>query len=112
MDYTQNLGYCKDNTHHYYSTAKSAFNNLNTHQRSLFVGNSAYASEFARLSAWASANGESFNSNNQLSQRVNLLNSPIILEKNNSIIVLVILTLVGVAAIGAHIYISKRKSSR
>ncbi len=112
MDYTQNLGYCKDNTHHYYSTAKSAFNNLNTHQRSLFVGNSAYASEFARLSAWASANGESFNSNNQLSQRVNLLNSPIILEKNNSIIVLVILTLVGVTAIGVHIYISKRKSSR
>ena len=112
MDYTQNLGYCKDNSHHYYSTAKSAFNNLNTHQRSLFVGNSAYASEFDRLSSWASANGESFNSNNQLSQRSSLINSPVIFEKNSSIIALVLLTFVGIGAIGAFIYTNKKKSSK
>ena len=66
-DYNENLGYCKDNTHHYYQDAKSAFNNLNTHQRELFSSNSAYASEKARLVAWATANNESLNQNNILS---------------------------------------------
>ena len=66
MDYTENLGYCKDNEHHYYSTAKTAFNALNTHQRSLFTSNSAYSTEWARLSTWASKNGESLNGSNKL----------------------------------------------
>ena len=66
MDYVDNLGYCKDNEHHYYSTAKAAFNQLNDHQRKLFTGNVAYSNEWARLQAWAIANGETLNSNNQL----------------------------------------------
>lgn len=74
MDYVDNLGYCKDNEHHYYSTAKTAFNSLNEHQRTLFTTNSAYASEWARLSSWASANGDSLNSNAQLAAfRINLI---------------------------------------
>ena len=68
MNYTENLGYCNDSEHHYYSTAKAAFNNLNQHQRSLFTSNSAYSIEFARLKAWAKANGESFSASNLLSQ--------------------------------------------
>ena len=68
MNYTENLGYCNDSEHHYYSTAKTAFNSLNEHQRSLFTSNSAYSIEFARLEAWAKANGESFNASNILSQ--------------------------------------------
>ena len=40
MDYTDNLGYCSDSTHHYYSSAKDAFNLLNDHQRKLFTTNS------------------------------------------------------------------------
>lgn len=66
MDYTENLGYCKDNEHHYYSSAKSAFNGLNDHQRTLFTTNSAYLSEWTRLSTWASKNGDTLNSSSIL----------------------------------------------
>ena len=92
MDYVTNLGYCKDNEHHYYTSAKSAFNSLSEHQISLFVTNSAYSNEFARLSAWASANGESFKNDNTLSSNGYnaLMNSNII---DNKIIALLVISL-------------------
>ena len=110
MDYVQNLGYCKDNQHHYYSSAKSAFNSLNTHQRKLFVENSAYSSEYTRLSAWASANGESLNSSNQFGQHPNSSIFKIGSEQNNAYILIIILSLVGLSTIGLCLYIRKRKS--
>ena len=109
MDYTQNLGYCKDNTHHYYSTAKAAFNALNTHQRSLFVNNSAYATEWARLAAWASANGESINSNNQLTQRTSLAAIQEIAANSNIIVLMAVILVVGISAIGMYVYINKKR---
>ena len=66
MDYTENLGYCNDSEHHYYATAKAAFNALNKHQRSLFTGNSAYLAEWTRLETWASKNGDSLTNDNLL----------------------------------------------
>lgn len=66
MDYVDNLGYCNDSEHHYYSTAKSAFNGLNDHQRTLFTSNSAYLVEWTRLSTWASKNGDTLNSSSFL----------------------------------------------
>ncbi|MBQ6921255.1 MAG: S8 family serine peptidase [Bacilli bacterium] len=66
MDYVDNLGYCNDSEHHYYSTAKSAFNGLNNHQRTLFTSNSAYLVEWTRLSTWASKNGDTLNSSSFL----------------------------------------------
>lgn len=70
-DYTENKGWCKDTEHNYYGKntslgAKAAFNNLNAHQRELFTTNSAYTSEWARLSAWAEANGDSLKATNIL----------------------------------------------
>lgn len=66
MDYVDNLGYCNDSEHHYYSTAKSAFNGLNDHQRTIFTTNSAYLTEWTRLSTWASKNGDTLNSSSFL----------------------------------------------
>ena len=109
MDYTQNLGYCKDNTHHYYSTAKAAFNALNTHQRSLFVNNSAYAAEWARLAAWANANGESINSNNQLTQRTSLVAIQEIATNSNIIVLMAVILVVGISSIGMYVYINKKR---
>ena len=70
-DYTESKGWCKDTEHNYYGKntstgAKAAFNALNAHQRELFTTNSAYASEWARLSAWAEANGDSLKATNIL----------------------------------------------
>jgi len=109
MDYVQNLGYCKDNEHHYYSSAKTAFNALNTHQRSLFTGNSAYTSEWARLSAWATANGESLNVSNQLAAN-NIINPlAISTEGKSTLIIVLIVSLVGVSIIGGYFFIKKKK---
>lgn len=107
MDYTQNLGYCKDNTHHYYSSAKAAFNNLNTHQRSLFTSNSAYSSEYARLSAWASFNGESLNINNQFARNSN---SPIFISEHpNAFLVLSISLAISLVSITGYIIYKKKR---
>lgn len=112
MDYTENLGYCKDSTHHYYSTAKSAFNNLNTHQRSLFTSNSAYTNEWERLSTWAEKNGDTLNNNNLLAQASNYQKFAGIPEKNNTLIILIsIISMVGIASIGACLYIQKHKKN-
>ena len=99
MDYTSNLGYCKDSEHHYYTSAKSAFNSLNTHQRTLFTSNSAYALEWARLSAWATANGESLNSSNQLSasNKMRLLSG----INNNFVSIIVFVSLTSLTLFGA-----------
>ena len=109
MDYAENLGYCNDTEHHYYSSAKDAFNALNTHQRSLFTSNSAYLTEWTRLSTWASKNGESLNGSNLLAAaKIN----PVIannISNTNTAIIVVVITLTSLAIIGGYIYLRKRK---
>lgn len=107
-DYVENLGYCKDNEHHYYSTAKAAFNSLNTHQRSLFTSNSAYANEWARLSNWASFNGDTLNGSNQLSlaPKTTLINS---VNSDGSVAIIVIISIMSLSALGGYIYLKRRK---
>ncbi len=65
-DYAENLGYCKDVSHHYYADAKAAFNALFPEQRSLFASEDTYAAARARLQNWAAANGDVFDVNNTL----------------------------------------------
>lgn len=113
MNYVENLGYCKDAEHHYYSNAKTAFNALNEHQRSLFTGNSAYASEFARLSAWATANGESLNSSNLLSKSPTMSVLSILNNNNNqlAIILLVVVGTISLSAIGGYFYFHRKREN-
>lgn len=111
MDYVENLGYCSDSEHHYYSTAKTAFNALNTHQRSLFTSNSAYLTEWTRLSTWASKNGDSLNSNNQLSKGVIANPISIINGKTDTVTVVIIASIFafGFASVAGYYFFSKRK---
>lgn len=111
MDYVQNLGYCKDSEHHYYSSAKSIFNALNEHQRTLFTTNSAYLTEWTRLSTWASKNGEALNGSNQLAKSTNIVN-PILTVNNDSmtnISLVVVISFVGLSIIVGYFFTSKRK---
>ena len=110
MDYTENLGYCKDNEHHYYSTAKNAFNNLNDHQRTLFTSNSAYLVEWTRLSTWASKNGDSLNQNKKL--EVGIINPVLSIISDNSfdlIITLITISIASISICGYFILHKKRK---
>ena len=110
MDYVENLGYCSDDTHHYYSTARNAFNSLNDHQRSLFTTNSAYSTEWTRLSTWASINGESLNNNNKLSQsRANLLVTNI---TDQSSVLIITIALISTLSICVLLVIKKKKELR
>lgn len=110
MDYTENLGYCKDNEHHYYSTAKTAFNALNSHQRTLFTSNSAYLTEWNRLSAWAAANGDSLNSSTLLAtKRFNIINN--FIDDRTSIIVIIGVSVLFIAAISSYLLFRKRKEN-
>ena len=109
MDYVENLGYCKDDQHHYYSTAKTAFNNLNQHQRLLFTSNVAYTSEWTRLSTWASFNGDSLNGSNILAAGQNINPISTLTEVSTPMIIVVIVSIVSAISIGGYFYLSKRK---
>lgn len=107
MDYTDNLGYCSDSTHHYYATAKDAFNDLNEHQRKLFTSNSAYLVEWTRLSTWASKNGDSLNATSILSSaKVVKLN---ITNGNNYIVIVLVSGLTIISIIGFFALRKKKK---
>lgn len=106
MDYTDNLGYCSDSTHHYYATAKDAFNLLNDHQRKLFTSNSAYLVEWTRLSTWASKNGDTLNSSTLLVKGRSIITDNI--NNNDAFIVVLISGLTIISFIGL-IILKKRK---
>ena len=107
MDYIDNLGYCSDSTHHYYATAKDAFNDLNEHQRKLFTSNSAYLVEWTRLSTWASKNGDSINATSILSSaKVVKLN---ITNGNNYIVIVLVSGLTIISIIGFFALKNKKK---
>ena len=110
MDYVENLGYCKDSEHHYYSSAKAAFNALNDHQRTLFTTNSAYASEWSRLSAWASFNGDSLNSSNQLGSAPKAI-STVLDENTNNIGLIIIISALGLSSISGYFFLRKKKEN-
>ena len=107
-DYTTSQGWCKDSEHHYYSTAKAAYNSLNAHQKSLFVGNSAYAQEYARLSAWAEANGEAFNASTHVLET----NTGIAFINNDSssvAVIVIIVSVISLSAVAGFFLLRKRK---
>lgn len=106
MDYTENLGYCKDSEHHYYSSAKTAFNILNNHQRLLFTTNEAYDAEWTRLSMWAEVNGDTLNNNNQLSgSNIGLGQA----EQNQSTTLIVVIASASITSLGLLLIVKKRK---
>ena len=105
MDYTENLGYCNDSEHHYYATAKVAFNNLNDHQRSLFTGNVAYLAEWTRLSTWASKNGDTLNNNNSLVV-INISDS---YNANTTLIMIIVLSSLSTCLLLSLLIFKKRR---
>lgn len=114
-DYTTSEGWCKDEEHNYYGKntetgAKYHFNQLNAHQRSLLSSNSAYAAEWARLSAWAAANGESLNGSNLLaSGRIALLSETV--RNSGTAIAIIAISAVSLAAVGGYFLFRKKKEN-
>ena len=103
-DYTEELNYCADAEHGYYAIAKAAYNALTASQKTLFRNDATYAAGYARLCAWAAANGDSFDAEFNLvsSNRLNRFVS-------SSDSVLIIASLLGVFTIGAACFLLTRK---
>ena len=110
MDYMESLGYCKDSEHHYYSTAKAAFNNLNEHQRKLFSSNSAYSVEWNRLSTWASFNGDTLNSSTLLASG-KLTNISSNNDGSSSIVIIIVSGFISSVIFGYFLF-KKRKEEK
>ena len=109
MDYVESLGYCNDEEHHYYSSARDAFNLLNDHQRLLFVSNVAYSIEWERISTWASFNQEHLNSNNKLvANTPNLLNADREAKSGDNYLLIVIIG-ISISAISIFAIMKRKK---
>ena len=104
-DYTEDLGYCSDSTHHYYASAKQALINLGSECINEFRTNSAFASALARYEAWAAANQD----NNPFAETQG---SKVINQTNNSNIILVVIVcstiLISFLAMGFIFYKKKK----
>ena len=113
--YTTNSGYCKDNEHHYYLTAKAAYNDLiygNATRENYFATDSDFAAAKARYEAWAAANGDlaPYDGNDDIqSMRSSLLGIGTNVENTNTIAIIVIISMVSVTAIGGYFFIKRRK---
>ena len=108
-DYTENLGYCNDDSHHYYLTAKEALYALTDSQKELFVTHADFALAKARYEAWASFNNDAnpYDGNLSLPSPNTSLNKD---QKNNSLIIVVAIISVTLAcSTSIFIVIKKRR---
>lgn len=107
FDNSEGTGACSGENG-YYAEAKAYFNDMTSRQRSVFVAGTDYAKAYARLQAWATANGEVFGTDNVLgtatsgSQLLKLVND------NNAAVIIVMVTAM-TASLGAAFYFMLRK---
>ena len=106
MDYTDNLGYCKDEEHHYYVTAKKAWKALSEEVRSIIINEEEFASAYNRLLAWAKANNDDINSDNSLNS--NIINKS---ENKMPIAVITILSIITLTSVSSILLLKKKKEN-
>ena len=110
-DYNESLGYCKDNEHHYYLTAKAAYNALTDSQKAMFRTWGEFAAAKARYEKWAEFNGDaapydgndtivSSNSINDLSRNV---------SRDYVMIAVTIASVLSISAVGVFFLLKKKK---
>ena len=108
-NYTTSKDYCSDEDHHYFADAKAAFNGMSDLSRQSFCTDSTYASAYQRLSAWAVANGETFNSSNRIVEAANINAMKTIQMNNSALIIVVITAFVSATFVGGYFFLRKKK---
>ena len=110
-DYTESLGYCNDAEHHYYLTAKAAYNQLTDNQKVAFRENASFTEARARYEKWAEFNGDAapYDGNDTIVTS-NVVNN---LLRNTSsdyaMIVVTIVSVVSISAVGMFFLLKKKK---
>ena len=106
-DYNENLGYCNDNEHHYYLTAKAAYNDLTDSQKAMFTTWGEFAAAKARYEKWAEFNHDAnpYDGNDTI---VSVLEVSMFNENNNFNTMVVVISLMTVFS-AAILFITLRK---
>ena len=105
-DYTSSQGWCADEEHAYYSKLKPVWAAMDEYEKA------ALSSEaYARLTAWAAANGDTFDSDMNLvaAARISILG--ITVQNSNAVAIIVIVSMISVTAIGGYFFLRKRKEN-
>ena len=95
-------------TEGWYDDAKVAFNQLTDTQRELFATNEKYLQPYARLSAWAKANGDTFDASNMLVSASN--NNALIIDEQNYLVIIVTISMLSISVIALFAISKKRKT--
>lgn len=107
-DYSDNHGYCNDNEHHYYLTAKAAFNALTDNQKVAFRHDHGFADARARFEAWAAFNNDAapYDGNNGISTSLPLS----VLSNNSSAMgIVIIISILAISALGFGLTLKKKR---
>lgn len=106
-DYNESLGYCNDNEHHYYLTAKAAYNALTDSQKEMFATWGEFAAAKARYEKWAEFNHDAnpYDGNDTI---VSVLEVSMFNENNNFNTMVVVISLMTVFS-AAILFITLRK---
>ncbi len=94
----------------YYAKAKVAFNNLTVEQRKLFIEDASFVDMYARLSAWARANGETFDASNSLVNASNFNMSTF--ESNSYVIIISLIGILSISTISLIVIIKRKKATK
>ena len=109
-DYTEELGYCSDDEHHYYADAKAAFNDLSAERRSLFMTDEAYEDAKERLIAWATANHDVINGDNLIVLNESYINQfSLSSELDNNSLILIIVTSAAITMLSVLLITLKKR---
>ncbi len=92
----------------YYVKAKEAFNNLTAEQRRMFIEDVLFANMYARLSAWARANHETFDATTNMLVAANVNNNSVI-SNEGYITVIIAVSMLAVSLIAIFAF-TKRKA--
>ena len=94
-----------------YPAIKSTWNAFSTYQKKAFVNTDYYASAFARLQAWVTANGDVLNGTSYVISANNMAALPISKNKENTIVI-VVASMIMISSIGLFMFIKRKKYSK
>lgn len=95
----------------YYEKAKVAFNNLTPEQRRMFIEDVLFAAMYARLSAWARANHETFDASTNMLVSANV-NTNNIISNEGYLTVIIAVSMLAVSLIAIFAFTKKKAIHR
>lgn len=105
-DYTENKGYCKDNDHHYYSSAKEGWEALSEEVRAIITNEEEFDLAYKRLLAWARANNDNLDST--ITVNTNLITKS---DKKTPLSIITLLSLLTITGTSSILIFTKKKEN-